>query len=127
MLEADRVGAGASSRNAGQVLTGLRLDPATLVDRYGERKARQLFDVSRASIARLESIVTDEAIDCEYERTGHIQAAWKPSHFAAFRDEQALLARVFDHRVEIVAPGDQQSELGSRRYHGLLVDEQGER
>jgi glycine/D-amino acid oxidase-like deaminating enzyme len=39
------------------------------------------------------------------------------------RDEQALLARVFDHHVELVPPAEQHRELGSRRYHGLLVDE----
>ena len=38
VLERDHVGSGASSRNGGQVLTGLKLDPATLVSRYGERR-----------------------------------------------------------------------------------------
>ena len=123
VLEREHVGAGASSRNGGQVLTGLKLDPATLVDRYGERRARELFDISLASIARVEAIIAEEAIACDYARTGHIQAAWKPSHFEAFRAEQALLARVFGHHVDLVPPGSQQSELGSTRYHGLLVDE----
>ena len=123
VLEREHVGAGASSRNGGQVLTGMKLDPATLVDRYGERRARELFDISLESIARLEAIIVEEAISCDYVRTGHLQAAWKPSHFEHFRVEQALLARVFDHRVDLVPPGSQQSELGSTRYHGLLVDE----
>jgi glycine/D-amino acid oxidase-like deaminating enzyme len=123
VLDGDVVGAGASSRNGGQVLTGLKLDPATLVRRYGQARARQLFDISLESIARLEAIVADEAIDCELEPTGHIQAAAKPAHFEAFREEQALLARVFDHRVELVSERDQASELGTRRYHGLIVDE----
>jgi len=123
VLERERVGWGASSRNGGQVLTGLKLDPATLVARYGEARARRLFDASIESIACLESLIARESIDCEYERTGHVQAAWKPSHFADFREEQALLARVFHHEVELVPPRDQHSELGSEAYHGLLVDE----
>jgi glycine/D-amino acid oxidase-like deaminating enzyme len=124
VLERDRVGAGASSRNGGQVLTGLKLDPATLVDRFGEVTARQLFDVARESMARLEAIIAEEPIDCGYTRTGHIQAATKPKHFKALQDEQALLARVFNHRVEIVPRADQRAEIGSDAYHGLLVDEQ---
>jgi glycine/D-amino acid oxidase-like deaminating enzyme len=123
VLERDGVGSGASSRNAGQVLTGLKLDAATLVQRYGKGRARELFDVSLESIARLETLIVEEAIDCEYRRTGHIQAASKPSHFRGFLEEQALLSRVFDHRVEVVAASEQWSELGSRVYHGLLVDE----
>lgn len=118
------VGSGASSRNAGQVLTGLKLEPATLVARYGEAGARELFDVSRDAITALEAIVSEERIDCDLERSGHLQAAAKPSHFEAFKEEQALLARVFGHRVSLVAASDQQAELGARGYHGLLLDEE---
>src|SRR6266853_6700144 len=75
VLERDRVGWGASSRNGGQVLTGLKLDPATLVSRFGKSRARELFDLSLVSMSSLESLLRDESIECEYERTGHIQAA----------------------------------------------------
>ena len=123
VLERDRVGAGASSRSGGQVLTGLKVDPAALVAAHGESKARGLFEIGTRAIADLEATIRDEAIACDYERVGHIQAAAKPSHFEAFREEQALLARVFGHRVEIVPPADQRTELGSAAYHGLLIDE----
>ena len=92
VLERHEIGWGASSRNGGQVLAGLKVEPAALVSKYGEARARQLFDVSLDAISRLESLIAGEGISCEYERTGHIQAAWKPSHFDAFREEQALLA-----------------------------------
>ena len=124
VFERDRVGAGASSRNGGQVLTGLKLDPATLVQRFGETKARQLFEVGAASMARLEAILAEERIECGYIRSGHIQAASKPQHFKALQDEQSLLARVFHHRVELVPRSEQRSEVGTDAYHGLLVDEQ---
>jgi glycine/D-amino acid oxidase-like deaminating enzyme len=123
VVERERVGFGASSRNAGQVLTGLKLDPSTLVARYGERRARRLFEVASESIAHLEALIAAESIDCGYDRSGHVQAASKPRHFKAFREEQALLARVFDHRVHLVSRADQRSEVGSDFYFGLLVDE----
>jgi glycine/D-amino acid oxidase-like deaminating enzyme len=123
VVERERVGWGASSRNAGQVLTGLRLDPASLVARHGQTRARELFDAACAAVARLEAIVETEAIDCQYERVGHIQAASTRAHFDAFRQEQELLARVFDHRVHLVSRAEQRSELGSDTYYGLMVDE----
>jgi glycine/D-amino acid oxidase-like deaminating enzyme len=123
VLERERVGWGASSRNGGQVLTGLKLDPATLVARFGESGARALFDVSLESIAALERLIADEAIECDYERTGHIQAACKPAHFEAFRDQQALLARVFGHRVDVMPAADQRAEVGTDAYFGVMVDE----
>jgi len=123
VLEREQVGWGASSRNGGQVLTGLKVDPSTLVGKFGERRARELFDVGAAAINRLESLVAQESIDCEYARCGHLMAAWKPSHFEEFRDEQQLLARVFNHRVHLVPKSEQRSELGTDRYYGLLIDE----
>jgi glycine/D-amino acid oxidase-like deaminating enzyme len=123
VLDRGRVGSGASSRNAGQVLTGLKLDVGTLVSKYGEARARELFEISGEAMAALERVVADERIDCDLERTGHLQAAAKPSHLRAFRDEQALLSRVFNHQVSIVEARDQSTELGARGYHGLLVDE----
>jgi glycine/D-amino acid oxidase-like deaminating enzyme len=122
VLERDRVGAGASSRNAGQVLTGLQVEPATLVERFGEARARELFDLSSDAVSTLERLIAEEGIDCELQRTGHLQAAAKPSHFRALAAEQALLGRVFNHDVTLVAERDQAEELGARGYHGLLVD-----
>jgi gamma-glutamylputrescine oxidase len=92
VLDKGSAGSGASSRNAGQVLTGLKLDVVTLVARYGEERARELFDVSREAAAALEQLVAGEEIACEFERTGHLQAAAKPGHLRDFRREQALLA-----------------------------------
>ena len=123
VLERERVGWGASSRNGGQVVTGLKLDPATLVTRVGPSRARELFDISLESIATLEALIAGEAIECEYERTGHIEAASKRSHFDAFRQQQRLLARLFEHRVELVSRAEQRREIASDAYYGLLVDE----
>jgi glycine/D-amino acid oxidase-like deaminating enzyme len=124
VFEKGRAGSGASSRNAGQVLTGLKLDVVTLVSSYGELRARELFEVSREAIAALEQLVGDDQISCEFERTGHLQAAAKPGHLRDFRREQSLLARVFDHHVSIVEARDQSTELDARGYYGLLVDEE---
>jgi len=124
VLDRGQVGSGASSRNAGQVLTGLKLEPAALISTYGETRARALFDISRDAIAALERVVADEGIECEFERTGHLQAAAKPSHYHALEEEQALLARVFNHKVTLVAEAGQSAELGAQGYHGLLVDEE---
>ena len=123
VFERERVGWGASSRNGGQVLTGLKLDPVTLAEREGEDRLAELFATSIEAIGTLEDLIADEGIDCNYLRTGHVQAACRPAHFRAFREEQALLARVCNHCVELIGAADQRSELGSGAYHGVMVDE----
>ena len=116
------LGGGASARNGGQVLTGLKPRAADLVERFGRQHARTLFAASLEAISVLERVIRDEAIACDYERVGHIEAAAKPSHFEHFRAEQELLAREFNHQVELVPRSLQDTELASDRYHGLLVD-----
>jgi glycine/D-amino acid oxidase-like deaminating enzyme len=123
VLERERIGWGASSRNGGQVLAGFKPDPSTLVARFREPRARQLFEASLEAIAALEHLIADEAMDCEFERCGHVQAAAKPSHFTAFRREQRLLASTFHHHVELVSATNQRTEIGTDKYFGLLVDE----
>jgi glycine/D-amino acid oxidase-like deaminating enzyme len=123
VIEREQVGWGASSRNGGQVLTGMKVEPAALVARFGVDRARELFDIATASIARLETLIAEEAIDCEYVRSGHLQAAFKPAHFRGFLDEQELLSRVFKHEVRVVSRADQHAEIGSDAYYGVLVDQ----
>ena len=123
VIEREQIGWGASSRNGGQVLTGMKLEAAALVEKFGATRARELFGAASHSIARLEQLIAEEAIDCDYERVGHICAAFKPAHFKAFQDEQELLLRVFDHPVRLVPRAEQRSEIGSDAYHGVLVDE----
>ena len=123
VVDKQSLGWGASSRNGGQVLTGLKVEPADLVARYGESRARQLFSEASRALERVRDVIAQESIDCDYSRSGHIQAAWKPSHFEAFREDQALLARVFNHPIELLSRAEQRSEIGSDTYHGVLVDE----
>jgi len=124
VLEREHAGWGASSRNGGQVLTGMKVEPAHLISKFGESRARELFRASLEAIAFLEQLIRDEQIDCGFERVGHLQAAAKPAHFSAFERERDLLGARFNHRVRLVCKRDQHTELGSDAYFGVLVDEE---
>jgi len=123
VIEQHHTGWGASSRNAGQVLTGLKLEWPAVVRRFGTARARELYAAARDALTTLETLVSAERIECAFETTGHVQCASKPAHFMAFQREQEMLARTFDHPVTLVPRRDQRSEVGSDAYHGLLVDE----
>src|ERR1700690_179000 len=72
VLEANSIGWGASSRNGGMVLTGMKLDVETLAARYGMGSAKRMYAASLASIAFVEQIVREEQIDCNFSRSGHL-------------------------------------------------------
>jgi glycine/D-amino acid oxidase-like deaminating enzyme len=123
VLEAETMGWGASCRNGGMVLTGLKLGSETLIKKYGLERTRRLYAMSLASIDTVEAIVRDEAIDCGFRRTGHLEVAWKPAHFQGFVQAAQVLEKEFGHPVRVVPKGELGAEIGSDAYHGGLVDE----
>lgn len=122
VLEQHRIGGGASGRNGGFVLPGYKADLVAIRQRHGVRLARTLFESSLAAIAFVEQLVAEERIDCDWHRPGSLVVASKPSHFAALRAEQVMLARDFDHPTTLLGPGELAGEIGSSRFHGGLVD-----
>src|SRR6202163_4648553 len=121
VLETHTVGWGASSRNGGMVLTGLKLGVATLISRYGKEMARRMYDGSLKSIDCVEEIVREEKIDCDFARCGHLEVACKAKHFEDFQRGADLVAREFGHALRIVPKNELQSEIGSPIYHRGLV------
>ena len=122
VLETHAVGWGASSRNGGMVLTGLKIDAGTLIRRYGRELARQLFKASVDAVDLVEQLVRNERIDCQFKRGGHLALASKPAHYAAFGRAAELLAREFNHQTRLVPRAELHTEIGSIRYFGGLVD-----
>ncbi len=119
---AETLGWGASSRNGGMTLTGLKLGAGQLLQRYGRDLTRRLFAASVAAIDEVERLVREEAIACDFARTGCLEVACKPAHFRRFERSAEVLTREFSHPVRLVAARDLRSEIGSDRYHGGLVD-----
>lgn len=123
VLESETIGWGASSRNGGMVLIGVKLPMQTVLHKYGRDLARQLFRASLNAIDTVEEIVKEEGIDCGFARTGYLLTANKPKHFTAMRDEVEFMSKEFDHKLQLVPPGELRDEIGSDLYHGATVDE----
>jgi glycine/D-amino acid oxidase-like deaminating enzyme len=123
VLEAHTIGWGASSRNGGMVLTGVKLSPQTLAKRYGMELTRRMYADSLASIDLVEQIVREENIDCNFSRCGHLEVACKQSHFDAYARSADLIAKEFHHDLRIIPRSELPSEIGSAIYFGGTVDE----
>jgi glycine/D-amino acid oxidase-like deaminating enzyme len=123
VLEAETLGWGASSRNGGMVLTGMKLPVPTLIKRYGRETVRKMYAASLETIDCVEQIVCEENIDCHFSRCGHLEVACKQSHFDSYEESAALIHREFNHQLRIIPKSELRSEIGSEIYFGGMVDE----
>jgi len=123
VLDAERIGWGASSRNGGMVLTGLKLGVNKLISMYGRELARRMYAASLETIDAVEHIVNEENIACDFSRTGHLEVACKPAHFDDYARQVEVIAREFDHQLRVVPRNQLRNEIGSDIYYGGMVDE----
>ncbi len=123
VLESETMGWGASSRNGGMALTGLKLDAEVVEARYGAELTRQLFEDSVAALDTVEQLIVQEHIACDFSRCGHLLLANKPAHYIALQHEAEWYAQHFNHITHLVPKNNLHDEIGSDIYFGGLVDE----
>lgn len=87
LLDAGDIGHGASGRNGGQVIPGLKHDPDELVARFGRERGESLVRLVGGAADRVFALIAKHRIDCAAKRCGWIQ----PAHSAAAT--QAIITR----------------------------------
>jgi gamma-glutamylputrescine oxidase len=121
VLEAERVGWGASGRSGGQAIFGYSCEQAKIEKLIGRPEARRLFDWSLEGVRLLHERIARFGIDCDW-RDGHAHVAIKPRHVTelhAWRDD---LATHYDYPLEWWDRDRLRSVLASDRYLGGLFD-----
>jgi len=121
VLEADRVGAGASGRNGGQVIFGYGCDQSKLRQHLGKADARRAFDWSLEGIELIHQRCTRYGIEADW-RPGHAHVAIKPRHIDELKAWQADLAEHCGHELPWWDREQLTTQLDSRRYLGALFD-----
>ena len=125
LVEAKRIGWGASGRNGGQMIPGMRWSVSDLLDEFGEDRARGLVALGLEAGERVRARIARHAIACDL-RDGHFHAAWKPAHMDAIRRERDLLASLAGcDRVQVVEPNEVPNFVATEAYHGGLYDPEG--
>jgi gamma-glutamylputrescine oxidase len=122
LLEAHRVGFGASGRNGGQVGSGQRLDQDDLERMAGKEAARRLWDIAEEAKALVKGLIADHAMPVTFH-PGVAHACWHDSevrHAHAYADR---LRR--DYGYDQLEPLDRQgirALIGSPVYKGGEID-----
>lgn len=78
LFEARHIGFGASGRNGGQVIPGLKYDPEDLVAKYGPDRGGRLAEMAGGAADLTFDLIARHGIRCNPVRGGWIQAAHSP-------------------------------------------------
>lgn len=121
VLEACRVGWGASGRNGGQMIAGISGE-ARVESALGEEGRRLVKDIRYLGNDIIESRVARHAIACDLKH-GWAEVAARAKHMPGLREyvEQRIRDGDGDH-LRLVEAADIETVVGSRAYHGAMID-----
>jgi glycine/D-amino acid oxidase-like deaminating enzyme len=124
LLEAAQIGWGASGRNNGLVVPGLKRDPEEVRQRLGAEAGERLLHLSGDAPRQLFELIERQGIQCDVSRRGWIQAAHARAALPVIekrvREWQALGAD-----VSLVSERDVAARLGTDYYAGAWFDPRG--
>lgn len=124
VLEAARVGFGASGRNGGQVVNSYSRDIDVIQQRYGADVARMLGSMMFEGADIIRDRIDRYAIACDY-RPGGIFAALNARQMSHLRRQKALWQSYGNAQLTLLDEAGIQREVGTERYVGGLLDERG--
>ena len=121
-LDSGAPGIGASSRNGGMLGGGHRLSAAQLTERFGEETAtRMLREAHVDSAAYALSLIEEEGIACDLQRTGRFRGFHDPLLAVPAAKEIARLRDRIGLDAHILPRAEQQAHVSSKIYYGGAV------
>ncbi|MEL6464034.1 MAG: FAD-binding oxidoreductase [Pseudomonadota bacterium] len=121
VLEAQRVGFGASGRNGGQLGTGQRVEQTSLEKMVGQDQARHLWDLGLEATELVRSLIDLHHIDCFY-RPGVAWTAESDRDVADLHNYADHMDRTYGHRLEVLDQDAFHAICPSPAYRGGVAD-----
>ncbi|OCR22734.1 FAD-dependent oxidoreductase [Pseudomonas syringae] len=125
VLESGRIVGEASGRNGGHCNTGVAQDYASMVQERGVEIARAFYQAYASAVDTVESVITQEQIDCDFSKTGKIKLAAKARHYDGLARTCELIRRDVDPNVRMISPERIREEVGTDGFFGGLIQDNG--
>jgi glycine/D-amino acid oxidase-like deaminating enzyme len=128
VLDARKIGWGASGRNGGVVSAKFRISFPAIAQSYGLEMARRMHRIAHDSVDAVEQLVAEFDIgSAHFERTGHLRCAHTERARDTISAEAEWLRReLFDHSVSVLSREQVAQETGSQAFvGGVLTSDSG--
>ncbi len=123
VIDQDRIGHAASSRNGGLITGGLKIATSPQAERLPAEERERLVSEAVGTFRFLCDLIGREGIDCDLARVGRYTCAWSKGHYDKLAAGVETVARLTGQPAYMVAPEDQRQEIGSDHYRGGQVAE----
>lgn len=124
LLEASRVGWGASGRNGGQALVGFGFAGQEAIEvQMSAADARRAWDISVEALQLLRSRIAKHAIECEYS-PGQLTLAVNARKAQALEAWVNRVTSVYDYPIQSIGPAEVGDWIASGRFHAGAFDQQ---
>lgn len=124
LLEASRIGFGASGRNGGQIVNSYSRDIDVIEARYGQDTAHMLGSMMFEGGDIIRSRIEQYGIDCDF-RPGGIFAALNSRQLHELENQKANWERYGHRQLELLDERQVREEIGTEAYVGALLDHRG--
>jgi gamma-glutamylputrescine oxidase len=125
LVEAARIGWGASGRNGGQLGTGLRKDVTEIEPRLGRERTRALWDLAAEAMDIVKQRIQRHAIRCDYKQ-GNLLAATRARFLPELAAEVELLSRHYGYDgYRMLDRHEIREAVASDQYFGGRLDSGG--
>lgn len=124
VLEADAFGYNASGRNSGGVSFGIDLAKVARWAKWTGRGAPDLKAIANGALESVEHtarFIATNNIDCDFQPRGRLTCAPTPRHYEELGRRVDGLNKLFDAGAYLVPRSGQHAEIGSDRFHGVMV------
>jgi glycine/D-amino acid oxidase-like deaminating enzyme len=113
LLEAEKLGWGASARNGGMSTPGITISYLSALSKYGRERADEMYLAYDSAINTVERLITSHGIDCSWRRAGKLNLAVKPAHFASYVKGAETLRKNLGHETLVVPREQIRTEIGT--------------
>lgn len=122
LLEAQRLGWGASGRNGGQVLVGFGAEGEHAIERQlPKEEARRAWDISVLGVDLIRERIARYGIDCEYA-SGALTLAVKPRKMRALEAWSKNILDRYDYPLYQITPAEMSDWIASDRFYAGIAD-----
>jgi gamma-glutamylputrescine oxidase len=122
LLEAQRIGWGASGRNGGQAIVGFGSDGESAMEsQLSEGDAKRAWDLSVEGLALMRERIQRWRIDCDYV-PGFLNVSTKPGKTRALHEWAERVQRRYGYAVHPLGPAEIAEKIASKRFLAGLFD-----